>query len=600
MKIKQTLTALFLVLTTALFSQTETKWSTLGIAASAGDFLGTTNAYPIDFKTNNIFRASLSTTGIFKINNLAGTGSRLLQTDSSGNIIFLSSGSPTQVLFGDGTWGAIPTPTTSSPWSQSGTNVYTTNNVGIGTSFPLFPLDVYGDMRVSNNLYVGGGIVISQKMQATSSLKTDTVHSVTGETNFTSKVILKNQFQVDGSSLFNGTLQATNISTTGYLNAVNSTVSGVLATNKLILGSAIDNINIISESTGTAKFIHIGFPVGPSLPPVTTCIKPYVGSLTNISTRALITNTGFSNVLDFNNDGLNGYIDYGYDISLYANPLDGTAPTPIPALKINSACYGDVEIAKGGGYVSTGRHFEVGNPVRNGGITSNINGTNGLIGQRVTVKANYPIGFPSPPAQYNSQLFVDRFTTKALAVFNTETNLSGDETFAVYGDGKAQINALTKTNKYFVVNDASIPGSSNESFVVYGNGKTEIRINNPTATPNAFDVVDVLNNKINFRVKANGFVYAREVEILNTAISFPDYVFSKDYKLPTLPELEAYIAKNKHLPSFENAEYYETNGIKSSEMFVKQQEKIEELTLYIIELEKRMKALEQIIKKIEL
>jgi len=53
---------------------------------------------------------------------------------------------------------------------------------------------------------------------------------------------------------------------------------------------------------------------------------------------------------------------------------------------------------------------------------------------------------------------------------------------------------------------------------------------------------------------------------------------------------------NLRLPGFENAEYYIKNGIKTSEMFIKQQEKIEELTLYIIELHKKIEALEAKIK----
>ena len=552
MKIKSTLTLLFLGLTTTIFSQTDTKWSTLGIAASSGDFFGTTNAYPIDFKTNNILRASLSPTGLFNLNNLAGAGTRLLQTDASGNVIFLPAGSPSQVLFGDGTWGAVPTPTTSGPWAQSGTNVFTTNNVGIGTSFPLFPLDVYGDMRVSNNLYVGGGIVISQKMQATSSLKTDTVHSVTGETKFTSKVILKQQFQVDGTSLFNGTLQANDISTTGSISAVNSTITGFLATNKLILGSAIDDINIVSQSTGTAKFIHIGFPYGPSLPPATTCIKPFVGTLTNISTRALITNPGFSNVFDFNNDGLNGYIDYGYDISEHPRLIDTNgveAPVaPVPSLKINSVCNGDVEIAKGGGFVSAGNYFEVGNPIRNGLIVSNINALGSRVAQRVTKKSYYPANYVGAVNEFNTQFFVNRDFIKALSVNNTVTNTNGDETFVIYGDGRTAIGS---------------------SYVAPG-----------------------------YKLAVNGKIITEEV-VVQLRSNWPDYVFEKNYKLKSLSEIEDFIKQNNHLENIPTASEIEKNGVSIGSLVSKQMEKIEELTLYLIQQQKQIEALQKEVKSLQ-
>jgi hypothetical protein len=95
---------------------------------------------------------------------------------------------------------------------------------------------------------------------------------------------------------------------------------------------------------------------------------------------------------------------------------------------------------------------------------------------------------------------------------------------------------------------------------------------------------------INFKVDQWGFVKCREVQVLTTQI-FPDYVFSDTYQLPTLAGLKKYIEQNKHLPGFEPGTYYEENGIKTSEMLIKHQEKIEELTLYIIELKEELETL---------
>lgn len=108
-----------------------------------------------------------------------------------------------------------------------------------------------------------------------------------------------------------------------------------------------------------------------------------------------------------------------------------------------------------------------------------------------------------------------------------------------------------------------------------------------TTSANALDVFDGAN--VNFRVKNTGFVFCRELQVQVGA--FPDYVFSKDYNLMPLSQVEQYIKDNKHLPGFEKGESYEANGIKTSEMFVKQQEKIEELMLYVIELKKEVEAL---------
>ena len=75
--------------------------------------------------------------------------------------------------------------------------------------------------------------------------------------------------------------------------------------------------------------------------------------------------------------------------------------------------------------------------------------------------------------------------------------------------------------------------------------------------------------------------------------NWPDYVFNKNYKLPDLNELEDFIKKNKHLPGIPTAKTLEETGINVGEMHKLQMEKIEELTLYIIELNKEIEKLKK-------
>ncbi|MFY8097483.1 MAG: hypothetical protein ACOVMH_06685 [Flavobacterium sp.] len=89
-----------------------------------------------------------------------------------------------------------------------------------------------------------------------------------------------------------------------------------------------------------------------------------------------------------------------------------------------------------------------------------------------------------------------------------------------------------------------------------------------------------------FVVFGNGNVIATEVRV-KTPI-FPDYVFDKEYKLMSLYDLEKYIDANNHLPNIPSADEIITNGLELGNMQVKQMEKIEELTLYIIQLKKEM------------
>lgn len=79
---------------------------------------------------------------------------------------------------------------------------------------------------------------------------------------------------------------------------------------------------------------------------------------------------------------------------------------------------------------------------------------------------------------------------------------------------------------------------------------------------------------------------------LKTSAQWADYVFASSYKLKPLYEVEAYIKANKHLEGIPSAdELVKEGGIDMNTMFAKQMEKIEELTLYVIDLKKEVDAL---------
>ncbi len=93
----------------------------------------------------------------------------------------------------------------------------------------------------------------------------------------------------------------------------------------------------------------------------------------------------------------------------------------------------------------------------------------------------------------------------------------------------------------------------------------------------------------------NGLLYAREVKV--NLDSWPDYVFHKEYKLMPLNDVETFIAKNGHLPNVPKAETVETSGLNLGEMNKLLMEKVEELTLYLIQqqklLEEQQKLMEE-------
>lgn len=74
--------------------------------------------------------------------------------------------------------------------------------------------------------------------------------------------------------------------------------------------------------------------------------------------------------------------------------------------------------------------------------------------------------------------------------------------------------------------------------------------------------------------------------------SWPDYVFDKGYKLKPLSEVADFVKKNKHLPEIPSATEVEKDGFGLASMNEKLLKKVEELTLYLIEQDKKIKELE--------
>lgn len=105
------------------------------------------------------------------------------------------------------------------------------------------------------------------------------------------------------------------------------------------------------------------------------------------------------------------------------------------------------------------------------------------------------------------------------------------------------------------------------------NGNVGIGTNNPT-----------------YKLAVNGTIRSKEVRVES---GWADFVFENDYKLPPLDEVESFIVKNKHLPGIPSAKNVAENGLAVGEMQAKMMQKIEELTLYLIEANKKIAILEK-------
>lgn len=151
----------------------------------------------------------------------------------------------------------------------------------------------------------------------------------------------------------------------------------------------------------------------------------------------------------------------------------------------------------------------------------------------------------------------------------------------------------TASNKLYITNNSTatplIWGDFADSRLKF-HGKVGIGGSN-TATFGNFPTTAGGVNISNYNLFVKGGILTDEVRVAFNS-TWADYVFAKDYKLPTITEVERFIDANGHLPNVPSAKQVQEEGIQLGEMAKIQQEKIEELMLYIIQQNKRIEALE--------
>ncbi len=122
--------------------------------------------------------------------------------------------------------------------------------------------------------------------------------------------------------------------------------------------------------------------------------------------------------------------------------------------------------------------------------------------------------------------------------------------------------------------------SDTKRMEILNNGK--ITIGNVPSTPNAY------------KLYVEGGILAERLKVaVKSSSDWADYVFNSEYKLLPLPELKAYIASHSHLPDIPSASEVVENGLDVAEMDAKLLKKIEELILYVIQLQERIELLEK-------
>jgi hypothetical protein len=186
----------------------------------------------------------------------------------------------------------------------------------------------------------------------------------------------------------------------------------------------------------------------------------------------------------------------------------------------------------------------------------------------------------------------------------------------VRGDGNVGIGVINPSQKLEVNGNlgwgsygAYLGTDQGASIELRGNGIPYIDFSNSTSD---YDVrIGLSSNKIlgiyaegvgigteatnGYRLAVAGDAIAEEI-VVKLQKDWPDYVFNDEYKLLSLPEVEKSIKQNNHLPGIPSKDEVKTNGIPVGEMQSKLLKKIEEITLYLIEQDKRISELEETIR----
>ncbi|TDQ11556.1 hypothetical protein [Pedobacter metabolipauper] len=164
-----------------------------------------------------------------------------------------------------------------------------------------------------------------------------------------------------------------------------------------------------------------------------------------------------------------------------------------------------------------------------------------------------------------------------IALGNTNSVLGGSRSSAILFYGKST-NGTSYQNQWEIGTDSHGNGTLDLYFHNVALGSSSLYINA------AGDICIGTENSRGNKLSVNGKIRALEIKV--ESANWPDYVFGKDYQLPTLQETEEHIKLKGHLPGIPTAEEVKANGIDLGEMSAKLLKKIEELTMYMIEMKK--------------
>jgi trimeric autotransporter adhesin len=536
--------------------------------------------------TNNPFWITSQNNGL----QIGGTGTTTpttgaINVDNNGNVTFAKP-----VNFATGNLTVNSLPILSSQWSTNGTNInYNTGNIGVGTANPTANLSV---SNASINLQQGTSNPFWITSQGTN-------------------------LQIGGYGTTTPTTGAINIDNTGNVNfAKNINLNGTFSINNQV-------IDLTKQYEKNAN-VSLGLNAG-SLDNSTnnTFIGAYAGQRSNSHSNTFIgTGSGMSNVDGAQNvcigniAGANSITTYdnvflgngagidnisgsynvfvGAGAGTFNNNGNENVYVGIDAGAFNTGS-GNIFLGSNSGYngqqnLSLSDKLIIGNQNKNlivGDIKTGNIGIGAVSNSYYDIFSNPTLGRLQITGNGVNQGIALNYDAANIREYRMY--IDGPKTYFIRGtDNSLGFNMDENGNVSFMKNVSALGG---QFTIAKDNNATTV----PTFYTNPQGQVGINTTTIptDFKLAVNGKVIATAIRIKEYGQWWPDFVFEKGYGLLNLKDVKTYVEKNKHLPGIPSAEEVKKNGTDVGEVQAKLLQKVEELTLYMIQQQEKIEQMEK-------
>ena len=514
-----------------------------------------------------------------------------------------------------------------SPWTVSGSNIYNSNtgNVGIGISTPLQKFHMVGDFRQDNgSIYMNSSSALIQFQNA--GINTgfvlqsgNNLRLGTSPGNDLGKLI----FRMDGSDKIfidsTGNMQVigeqdASLTSNGYLTLGSLSGRNIILDNNEIMArddSAASDLQMQYDGgnvgigavtpderltfTGNAKLVGsaglIKFETavgGTGSPTVSTKYAPGLqflreGTTTNLAKIEYVDTTNFANFIRLR---MGSTIENGITLNSSNHTGIGTND-PLARLHIKGDTdIDEIAIHAGNGLAGQTAAIQFYNtPLVFGGTVGGPGTKKGFLmlddeDLKIGTNSGNTAGKFVVRTAGGDRLHLDAAGNMGLGIADplAKIHIAAGSDAGLISHGYLMLGPVTGSNLIFDNNEIIARTNGQTGSLILQNDGGSVRIGN-VAVPSGY------------KFAINGKMVCEEVKVKLASSGWPDYVFADNYQLKPLQEIEKFILQNKHLPNIPSAAEVEKNGIEVGDMQKRMMEKIEELTLYVIQLEKQVNEL---------